>query len=259
MKLYVIFTLFLFGLYFCLNYTHKDLVENFNNYDDYDVKSSIPNKCPNLLVQKGKELHLVNTKKALIPGVNPIKFKDLGEYIEYAKWQQKMEKDCPILYFQQTYDTQGKRGYRLLDNPLNPKGGVKSELLDTPNMYDTLVDASKDHKPYNKNLYSGFDPENQQIGENTILDENYITGGQWNPMQSDWKGLRQSELEAKEMLKKRGRSLSDIDAPINNDIDRIEAQTDLLRSKNTRKSGKTDLNVYITESKKKNKIIKDSL
>ncbi len=262
MNIYIILTIFFLGFYFCLNYTHKDLIENFNNnYDKYDVKASVPENCPNLLVQKGKELHLVNTKKAIIPGVNPIKFKDLGEYIEYAKWQQKMKKDCPILFFQQTFGTQGKKGYRLLDNPLNPSGGVTSELLDTPNMYDKLVNASTDRKPYNQNLYSGFDPKDQQIGENTVLDENYITAGRWNPMQSDWNGLKQSELEAKEMKKKRGRSVADNNKPLynTNELDRIEAQTVQLKSVNTRKNGKSDVNIALSESKKNNIIIKDSL
>jgi len=65
MNIYIILTIFFLGFYFCLNYTHKDLIENFNNnYDKYDVKASVPENCPNLLVQKGKELHLVNTKKS---------------------------------------------------------------------------------------------------------------------------------------------------------------------------------------------------
>ena len=63
----------LFGLYFCINYSHKDLIENFENAPN----KNIPEDCPNLLVQKGSQLQLLNTKKAIVPGVNPIIFKDL--------------------------------------------------------------------------------------------------------------------------------------------------------------------------------------
>ena len=236
MKIYIAFIIFFIGLHFCLNYTHKDVVENFNNYENYKPDPSIPSKCYNLLIQKGKELHLVNTKKAMIPGVNPINFKDLGEYIEYAKWQEKTNNECPILYFQQTYDAQGKRGYRLLDDPLNPQGGVKSELLHSPNRGNELFDANSDNKPFNQNLYSGYDQQDQYIGEKNILDDNFITAGQWNPMQSDWKGPQKSESQATEFKKDRSRSIQEINKPLYNPKinakDRLDPQSQFLKSQN---------------------------
>ena len=60
MKIYLAFIIFFIGLHFCLNYTHKDVVENFNSYDNYTPDPSIPSECYNLLIQKGKQLHLVN-------------------------------------------------------------------------------------------------------------------------------------------------------------------------------------------------------
>ena len=53
-KLVVIAIAFLCGLYYCLNYKSGDLIENF---------AGIGN-CPNLLIKKGKELHLLNTQKS---------------------------------------------------------------------------------------------------------------------------------------------------------------------------------------------------
>ena len=165
MKSYVAAVIFIFGLYYCLTYTRSEIREYFDNSEP---DPSIPSRCYNLLIQKGSVYHLVNTKKALIAGVNPIKFKDLGEYIQYVKWQQKMNIDCPVLYFQTTYDTQGKMGYRFLEDPLNPQGGVKSELLHSPKSkkwFDELLDASTDSKFFNKHQYAGFDPDDQHIGE----------------------------------------------------------------------------------------------
>ena len=267
MKIYVAFVIFMLGLYFCLNYTHKDVVENFNNYDQYKVDSSIPDMCPNLLIQKGSAYHLVNTKKAMIPGVNPIIFKDLGEYIEYAKWQQKMQKDCPVLYFQQTFDTQGKRGFKLLDDPLNPKNkpmstaGQRSELLHDPNNYDELLDATMDNNPYNSNMYAGFDEQDQQVGENTILDEKFKTSGNWNPMQNEWAGPLESEKMSREFAKDRSRNVKELETQIHKvtNTDLIEAQMNLLRPYNSRKVGKYSNQAYVSDASKKNEIIKKSL
>ena len=267
MKLYIIFTIFMIGLYFCLNYTHKEFIESFNNYDSYKVDPSIPEMCPNLLIQKGSSYHLVNTKKAMIPGVNPIIFKDLGEYIEYAKWQQKMQKDCPVLYFQQTFDTQGKRGFKLLKDPINPnkmpmsRGGTRNELLNSPNNYDELIDASMDNNPYNSNMYAGFDQQDQQVGENTILDEKFKTSGRWNPMQSDWAGPKQSEKTSREFAKDRSRNIKELESQIHKvtKTDLIETQMELLRPYNSRKVTKYSNQIYETQAKKNNEIIKQSL
>ena len=53
--------IFLAGLYFCLNYSTKNMYEGFDNNTS----------CPNLLIKQGNELILKNTKLAEIPGVNP--------------------------------------------------------------------------------------------------------------------------------------------------------------------------------------------
>ena len=264
MKEYLALAVFTLGLYYCLNYTHKDVVESFTSeydYEKYKVDPSIPDKCYNLLVQKGNHYHLVNTKKAMIPGVNPIKFNDLGEYIEYAKWQQKMNKECPILYLQETFSANGKTKFRLLDDPLNPKGGVKSELLHNPPLFDTYVDASKDNKPYNENSYAGFDEQDQQIGQNNILDEQFLTGGQWNPMQSDWAGSEVSEREAQIIAKERTRNIEDLEVDMfkTNDMDRLTAQTSLLMPQSSKKMRKSDQNEFVYGNKKKNMLIKDNL
>ena len=48
--------LFLLGLYMCSTYTSLDIIEGFNN------------SCPDMLVQKGSELWLYNSKKKKYQG-----------------------------------------------------------------------------------------------------------------------------------------------------------------------------------------------
>ena len=64
-KLLLIFIVFMLGLYFSSSYTSQDVVEGF------DVKQS---NCPNILIQKGTELYLHNSKISSIeeiPNLSP--------------------------------------------------------------------------------------------------------------------------------------------------------------------------------------------
>ena len=99
-KLIIIIIIFLAGLYFCLNYTSKNMLEGFENNN----KGS----CPDVLIKQGNELVLRNTKLAEIPGVNPLRFKNLEEYTEFMDWQRSQGIRCPILFLQYSYDAQGK-------------------------------------------------------------------------------------------------------------------------------------------------------
>ena len=64
----------------------------------------------------------------MIPGVNPIRFNNLEEYAKYADWSRKAKLNCPVLYYEQTYDTQNNRGFRMLNGPMEPKAGLSSNL-----------------------------------------------------------------------------------------------------------------------------------
>ena len=180
-KLVIISIAFLFGLYFCLTNKSSDLLENFKGMG----------QCPDMLVKKGKELHLINTKKALIPGVNPIKFNSLEDYAEYVKWSKNVGIKCPILYYEQTFNTQGERGYRLLDDPLEPSAGLPT-IVPAPQKASTqlLTDSNRDDPPYNQNNFAGFDPQNQYIGIKTPLDTITLqkNNGSLSSMDSNWVG-----------------------------------------------------------------------
>ncbi len=180
---------FILGLYFVVNYSVS--AEGF--------VSNQPHRCPNILIQKGTEIYLYNSKVAKVPGVNPIKFNNLEDYVEFTKWQRSQGIVCPVLYLQQTNDAQGKNIYKVRPSPVDLQGGL-------PPMIDTtagagrnrlppiskLMDSNRNDAPYNTNSYPGFDASGFNMGDVTPLDMlNYIqqdSGMSPNPMDPNWGG-----------------------------------------------------------------------
>ena len=87
----IIFAIIAYYLYKYLY--HNKLIEPFTS-----------KQCPNILIQKGKRIFLHNSKLAKIPGVNPIEFNNLEDYVEYVKWQRSQKINCPVLFLQHSYD-----------------------------------------------------------------------------------------------------------------------------------------------------------
>ena len=158
----IIIIIFLAGLIFCFSGKNKETIkENFVG----------TNNCPNLLLQSGNEIFLYNSNRARIPGVNPIKFNNLDEYVEFTKWQRTVGIQCPILYLQQTYDSQNNLGWRPLNDPIAPRGGMLTGPLPQNNQETLLYDANRLDPPYNQSDFPAYDPMNQYIGDNTPLDK----------------------------------------------------------------------------------------
>ena len=177
-KITIIIIGFIAGIIFCMTYNNKDLYEGFSNIENEN--------CPNILLREGEKIKLLNTKQPRVPGINPIEFNSLDEYAEYYDFQKKNNINCPVLYFQETYDTQDKKGWRLLMNPFDPQGGMSSHPKDNTGVPKVqLTDANDDRPPYNQNQYSSFDPQDQYIGVKTPLDEKEFPE---DPMSSTWKG-----------------------------------------------------------------------
>lgn len=123
-KLIIILLIFLLGLYFVSTYptyeafTHK---KNHGGNGGY--------RCPNILYQKGTDYFLYNSNLATIPGVNPLQFKNLEEYVEFSEWQRRQGIKCPILYVQEAYDTQGNTVYKARPSPTDMHGGLPDLIL----------------------------------------------------------------------------------------------------------------------------------
>ena len=114
-------------------------------------------RCPNLLIQKNSRFYLHNTNRATVPGINPVEFDNLEDYTEFLDWQKSQGLKCPVLFLQQTYDTQGEPVYKVRPD-VTDQGGV-------------LVDATRNDPPYNQQSMPAFDQSSFYVGQKTPLDD----------------------------------------------------------------------------------------
>ena len=128
---------------------------------------------------------------AKIPGVNPVQFNNLEEYVEFLDWQRSQNIKCPVLFLQHSYDAQGKPVYKFRPSPTDLQGGLPPVLTYGSDAHaiplsvqesqqesqqgvpeqTKLIDAGRDDGPYNDNSYPAYDPINMYQGEYTPLDK----------------------------------------------------------------------------------------
>lgn len=190
MKTKIIIGMFLLGLLFCATHKTKDIIEPFDANQD----------CPGILIQEGTKLKLFNKNKSIVPGVNPVYFNNLDEYTEFVEWQQAKGIKCPILYFQQTYTTQGEKGFRMLPDTIEKNAGLPSHAPQAQKQ--PLYDATRDDPPYNTNSYAGSDPHDQNIGVYTPLDKLFHSNNKNsdNAMDTNWGGIDATHKHIKQGL-----------------------------------------------------------
>jgi hypothetical protein len=182
---------FLAGIYFCMKINSSKSLEGLTNFTNV--------RCPDMLIQKDNKFFLYNSKVAKVPGVNPVEFDNLEDYVEFLDWQRSQGIICPVLYLQNTYDAQGNSVYKIRPSPTNLQGGlppstthqVTTKYLNGPNP-TLLVDATRNDAPYNTNSVPGFDQTDYYQGTTTPLDqmnqeqENMLYSP--NPMDDNWGG-----------------------------------------------------------------------
>ena len=200
--------IFLYGFVFIKH--SKGYRENFGIVREYHIQTDKPMKqtkpmkqkegflntnklfnptsnCPNEIIQKEDGIYLYNTSKLEKPGKYPIKFKKIDEYINYIRMLRSKNIKCPILYYKETYTTQNHKKYKLI-----PELSTTLPQQPTTKLYD--ANRSPNSK-FNKNLYPGFDPQDQYVGLNTPLDkmfhENETISD--NPMDANWGGRKFSD------------------------------------------------------------------
>lgn len=166
-KFYIIFILFSLGLFFIYSTHVQNIYEGMNS-----IGLDRAN-CPNLLVKRDGKFLMYNTKRAEIPGVNPIVFDHLEDYKEFMKWLRSQGIRCPVLYLERTNDTQGQDTYRLLPDPEEPNAGLPPQR---PFKETKLFDAG-----HNEGSMPGFDSMNQYIGDYTPLDKMFHQTGRFGP------------------------------------------------------------------------------
>lgn len=119
-KLLIIIIIFLLGLYFVVKYP---------TYEAFTNKKEKGYRCANILYQKGTNFFLYNSNLANIPGVNPLQFNNLEEYVEFTQWQRRQGIKCPVLYVQEAYDAQGNTVYKARPSPTDMHGGLPDLII----------------------------------------------------------------------------------------------------------------------------------
>ena len=196
MTTWTILAIFIIGLMFSATHTSHSVREAFQGRPLASDEAN-QNRCPNILIQKGTELYLHNSRLANVPGVNPLKFNNLEDYVEFMEWQRSQGIRCPILYLQQSIDAQGKPVYKIRPSPLDLQGGLPPVASIGPTSDDPYVTASKtnaayiedaDEPPGNLNSYPAYDPMDPNVGD--AEHPKKLIGISANPMQSNWGGDR---------------------------------------------------------------------
>jgi hypothetical protein len=179
---YLFIVLFLVGIYFYAKSYDPKYSEGFTN----NIK-----RCPNILIQKDSKFYLYNSKLAKVPGVNPVEFDNLEDYVEFLDWQRSQGIRCPVLFLQSSYDAQGNSVYKVRPSVTEQQGGLPPNVPIYPNK-TLLVDATRNDKPYNVNSYPGFDQTSFYTGSTTPLDQmNYQQENMLyspDPMDPNWGG-----------------------------------------------------------------------
>ena len=127
-------------------------------------------KCPNLLIKKGKAVYLYKTHKGNIPGVNPIRFDNLEDYVEFLNWERSQGITCPVLLLEHTYTTQNERGYKVLTDLSHLNASLPLSKKQDDNVALLQDGVRSKSGTYNKNMYPFYDPMDQRVGANTPLD-----------------------------------------------------------------------------------------
>lgn len=184
MKLFVLFCVFLLGAYITSSTSaqplqlHLGAKEGFTGGAEAAASDSdAPTRCPNMLIQKGTSLFLYNTKLSPVPGVNPIRFENLEDYVEFMEWMRGQGIKCPILYLQHSLNAQGESIYSIRPGPTNLQGGLSPNIATAPPLFGgsagrgsnddastmfspeqiseitRIIDQSGDNDPYNASTY----------------------------------------------------------------------------------------------------------
>ena len=133
--------LFLAGLYFYIKHNYiiqessYEGMENNNNNNNNTNNTNIKTNgkgCPDILVQEGSTFYLYNSKVVKVPGVNPVVFNNLEDYVEFIEWQRSQNINCPVLFLQQTLDAQGNSVYKIRPSPTNLQGGLPPNSITAP-------------------------------------------------------------------------------------------------------------------------------
>ena len=187
---------FSLGLYYYTN--------SYKYYEQMDNNTQPSNsRCPNMLIEKDGNYYLYNSKLAIVPGVNPIRFNSLEDYSDFIEWQNSQKISCPVLFLQYSTDAQNNELIQVKPSIFENQGGLPSITRDPLNKDskefiedNKILDATRDNnQKYNTNMLAGIDIQNQDIGLETPLDKMFYQQGEVsvNPMDPKWGGKKYTQ------------------------------------------------------------------
>lgn len=196
--LFAIFV-FLFGLHYYTVYEKNNNI----NIETMETMETIENKqnCYNMLIEHSNKYYLLNNKEKITKDTNPIIFDSLEEYKEFVEEEDLKGNKCPVVFLQYTTNTQNEELLQVKPSIFENNGGIQFKYKGE-NYYNKhkLLDASKDSTPiknkiFNKNMYSGFDKQNQNIGRDTPLDRIFHSNSKIspNPLDHNWGGKKYTQ------------------------------------------------------------------
>jgi hypothetical protein len=193
------FTVFILGLIYYITFYMNSTFK----LPDYSNLFKKKHSCPNLLLKKEDHILLYNSKKPIKQGQNPVKFNTLEDYKKFMEVLYKEDIECPVLYLQQIYDTQGNRTYKItpsIDSAdsqpgLPPQTTTNNNILPIqaiPLNNRQINIETKLYGSHDPNSIPGFDPMNQYIGLNTPLDDIFHSKDKIsdNPIDTNWGGAK---------------------------------------------------------------------
>jgi len=185
--IYLIFVILfiLLGIYFIIYSTKPKNTNILEGYINFNNSKGF--KCPNILLQKGIRFFLYNSELAEVPGVNPIEFQNLEDYVEFMEWQRNQGIRCPVLYLQQSYNTQGDAMYQIRPSPTDLQGGLPT----APPTYNNINSYVSD-KNVIQNTNHSVNPVNTlnkvQLSSLTQEEASKLPYSP-DPMEDNWGGI----------------------------------------------------------------------
>jgi len=175
-RILVILCIFILGLTFIITKSGKR--EGFKGDKDFSE-----NNCPTLLVKKEGKIYLYNKNKVEVPGVNPIVFDNLEDYVEFMDWLRAKGIRCPVLYLEEEYDTQNKKQYNVKDDPWSASKETSKKKFYPSNSKKVPVDPS------------AYDDMDQDIGVKNKIDSRFHSKKKYSPyaMDSNWGGPKYTQ------------------------------------------------------------------
>ena len=123
-----------------------------------------------------------------MPGINPIEFNNLEEYVEFIEWQRSQGIMCPVLFLQHMNDAQGQDVYKMRPSPTDLQGGLPPSVQcsASPTVSTALMDSNSSTSDPLNYINTKQQPVLKPLDAVAYVEQ--LTGKSANPMDNNWGG-----------------------------------------------------------------------